>query len=329
MHEIISTTESPPECVAGNTDAEFIALWLKRQRSAHTRRSYAKDLGEFQAFTGGKPLREIRMADVQAFADTLGGLGAEDYETRDGRAASTHARILSTLKSLLSFAHRTGYLPYNVGQAVSAPRVPETLAERILTEAEVLLMIHGERNARNRVVLILLYASGARVSELTRLEWRHVKPAEDGAHVTLFGKGGKTRTVRVPKAVANALDALRSEICPDVLCGTLAGYNAADGAVCGGADDATSDRVPVFACNKGGKLSVSAVWRIVRAAARRAGIRGDVSPHWIRHCTASHALDRGCSLAVVKETLGHSSLATSSRYIHAKPTDSAGLHLPI
>lgn len=324
MHEIISTTQSPPECVAGNTDAEFIALWLKRQRSAHTRRSYAKDLGEFQAFTGGKPLRTVCMADVQAFADTLGGITTEDYETRDGRAASTHARILSTLKSLLSFAHRTGYLPFNVGQAVSAPRVPETLAERILTEAEILTMIHLESNARNRAVLILLYASGARVSELTRLEWRHVKPAEDGAHVTLFGKGGKTRTVRVPKAVAAALDELRCPDRSDCLYGAPAGYNAADGAACGNADN-----VPVFSSNKGGKLSVSAVWRIVRAAARRAGIRGDVSPHWIRHCTASHALDRGCSLAVVKETLGHSSLATSSRYIHAKPTDSAGLHLPI
>jgi len=301
MQEITIAGTTVP-AVAQESDAEFIRLWLNRQQSAHTRRSYAKDLGEFQAFTGGKPLQEVRMSDVQAFAEALGGQTNEGYQSRDGRAPATHARILSTLKSLLAFGHRTGYLPYNVGQAIATPRVPETLAERILSEAEILKMIHGEPKPRNRAVLMLLYATGARASELVRLEWRHVKAAQDGAHVTLFGKGGKTRTVCVSRPVREALEALRG--------------------------DAAEDD-PVFRSNKGGKLSTSAVWRIVRAAAKRAGIPGDVSPHWIRHCTASHALDRGCSLAVVKETLGHASLATSSRYIHAKPSDSAGLHLPV
>lgn len=302
MNEITTSAGALPETLAGDTDAGFINLWLKRQRSAHTRRSYAKDLGEFLAFTGGRPLCDVQMSEVQCFAESLGRESVEGYQSNDGRAASTHARILSTLKSLLSFAHRTGYLPYNVGQAIAVPRIPETLAERILTEAEMLRMIHGENTPRNRAVLLLLYATGARVSEAARLEWRHLKAAESGAHVTLFGKGGKTRTVRIPGTVYEALCALRND---------------------------TREDAPVFRSNKGGKLTPSAFWRIVRAAAKRAGITGDVSPHWIRHCTASHALDRGCSLAVIKDTLGHASLTTSSRYIHAKPTDSAGLHLPL
>lgn len=302
MNEIISIDGTPPAIAAEHSDSDFIRLWLNRQRSAHTRRSYAKDIAEFLAFTGAKPLAKVGMADLQAFAETLGNETLDGYKAKDGRAASTHARILSTVKSLLSFAHRTGYLPYNVGQAIAAPRVPDTLTERILTEGETLRMIHGEGNPRNRAVLIALYATGARVSELTRLEWRNIKAAQDGAHITLFGKGGKTRTVRVPQAVQEALEAIR---------------------------EGAGEELPVFVSNKGGRLTVSAVWRIVRSAAKRAGIAGDVSPHWIRHCTASHALDRGCSLAVIKDTLGHASLATSSRYIHAKPTDSAGLHLAI
>lgn len=76
-------------------------------------------------------------------------------------------------------------------------------------------------------------------------------------------------------------------------------------------------------------LADSTVWRIVRRAAERAGIEGKVSPHWLRHCNASHALARGCSIAVVRQTLGHASLASTSEYVHAKPEDSSGLYLRV
>ena len=59
----------------------------------------------------------------------------------------------------------------------------------------------------------------------------------------------------------------------------------------------------------------------------RAGITGNVSAHWLRHSHASHAIDRGANIAVVRDTLGHSSLAITSRYTHAKPSDSSSLHL--
>jgi integrase/recombinase XerD len=87
---------------------------------------------------------------------------------------------------------------------------------------------------------------------------------------------------------------------------------------------------PVFASRKrGGTLDSSQVERIVRTAARRAGIAAPVSPHWLRHALASHALDRGCPLHVLQQTLGHSSLATTSRYSHARPGDSAGLYVAV
>ena len=67
----------------------------------------------------------------------------------------------------------------------------------------------------------------------------------------------------------------------------------------------------------------------MREAAHRAGIVGNVSPHWLRHSHASHALDRGASVALVRDTLGHSSLAVTSMYTHAKPNESSALHLGI
>ena len=77
----------------------------------------------------------------------------------------------------------------------------------------------------------------------------------------------------------------------------------------------------------GKRLSTEQAHRIIQNAATKAGIEGNVSAHWFRHAHASHALDAGAPIHLVQSTLGHSSLATTSRYVHAKPNDSSGLYL--
>ena len=79
----------------------------------------------------------------------------------------------------------------------------------------------------------------------------------------------------------------------------------------------------------GGHLDASQVWRIVRAAVRRAGLAGNVSPHWLRHSHASHAIDRNAPISLVRDTLGHQSIETTSRYLHAWPGESSSLYLSI
>jgi integrase/recombinase XerD len=69
--------------------------------------------------------------------------------------------------------------------------------------------------------------------------------------------------------------------------------------------------------------------RIVRKAAERAGIELPVSPHWFRHAHASHALDRGAPIHLVQATLGHASITTTGRYLHARPSDSSSRFLPL
>ena len=158
---------------------------------------------------------------------------------------------------------------------------------------------------RDQLLLRVLYASASRVSEVCALKWADVQPNGDSGQLTLFGKGGKTRAVKLSKATWQALQAYRAQA-PSVAAGD-----------------------PVFLSQKGGPLDASQVHRIVRAAAQRASIAGNVSPHWLRHSHASHALDRGASVALVRDTLGHASLAVTSMYIHAKPNDSSALHLAI
>jgi integrase/recombinase XerD len=84
----------------------------------------------------------------------------------------------------------------------------------------------------------------------------------------------------------------------------------------------------VFRPGKGGHLTPVQVHRIVKQAAQRAGLSDRVSAHWLRHAHASHALDRGAPVSLVQATLGHASVATTGRYLHARPNDSSARYLP-
>ena len=88
------------------------------------------------------------------------------------------------------------------------------------------------------------------------------------------------------------------------------------------------DDAPVFTSRKGGSLDTRQVHRIVRAAGERVGVEG-VSPHWLRHAHASHALERGAPIHLVQATLGHASVATTGVYLHARPTESSGRYLAV
>lgn len=103
---------------------------------------------------------------VQAYSDSIIDL-----------ADTTRNRKLSAVKSLLSFAHRIGYTPFNVGAPVKAPSVKNRLAERILSESDIQRVI---ANTRNYVLLTLLYTSGGRVSELCALTWKDTQERKDG-----------------------------------------------------------------------------------------------------------------------------------------------------
>src|SRR5262249_29137252 len=152
---------------------------------------------------------------------------------------------------------------------VRLPPRRNTLAERILDEAAVQRILALEPGRRNRALLRLAYAAGLRVSELVGLRWRDVAAREEAAQVTVLGKGSKTRAVLLSTAPWLAPAPLRGAAGPDA---------------------------PVFRSRQGGPLDPATAWRIVRAASRRAGLDAAVSPHWLRHAHASHALDRGAPI---------------------------------
>jgi site-specific recombinase XerD len=287
VEESISTSLS-----AGvSADDQLIELWL-HQRSPHTQRAYRADVARFRT-SSGKPLAAVTLIDLQAFARSLAAI-----------AAASRYRTLSAVKSLLAFGHRLGYLHFDTGSVLRLPAVSNRLAERILPEADVHRMIALEPNERNRVMLTLLYATGIRVSELCGLCWRDLQPAGDTGQITVFGKGGVTRSIQLPASVWRNLSQLRGVPGPP--------------------------SAPVFRSRKkGAAIQAVAVLRIVRKAAARAGIELPVSPHWLRHAHASHALDRGAPIHLVQATLGHVSINTTGRYLHARPKESSSRFLDL
>src|ERR687886_370951 len=141
-----------------DSDRQQIELWLGKHASRHTRQNYARHARRFLAFVG-KPLAEVRLGDLQAFSAAL-----------EHQAPASRANAIAALKSLFTFAQEAGYLRFNVGAAMKAPPVKNTLAERILGEMDVLRMLALEPERRNRVLLTLLYAGGLRL----RAVWSQV-----------------------------------------------------------------------------------------------------------------------------------------------------------
>lgn len=257
----------------------------------------------------GRVLREsdgrLSPLEVRQFADLL---------LSQGKKPSTVALYLSVMSSFWMYLQQQGYVQHNPWRAVKRPRGPETFAQRVLSEEEVLRLIEAADPGRDRLLLRFLYLSGARVSEAARLRWGDWSERAGRIVVQLFGKGQKTRWVAMPSWY----------------------YQQLVKELAGGAPGALD--VPVWTSAKGAKgLTDRQIRNIVYRAAARAGIlqaRWDPnarrvvylrrpSPHWLRHSHASHALDRGAPIHVVQATLGHASLATTGRYMHARPGESS------
>ena len=217
------------------------------------------------------------------------------------QSAQSKKLRVAVVKSLFTFGVKTGYLPANLGAFLPTVKAHNSINERYLTEDEVLAMIHLTKAPRDQALLRLLYSSGVRVSELASIDWAHVQTRDKGqAQVTIIGKGNKKRTIKISKGTYSALLKLK-----------------------------TSGVGPVFVSREGGRLSVRMIQNAVDQARLRAGIDKKVSPHWLRHCHASHALDRGCALHVLQAQLGHEDISTTGLYAHARPQESSADYLGV
>jgi integrase/recombinase XerD len=175
------------QVVQADTDERLVELWL-HGRNALTVEAYTRDIGDFLKAVG-KPIRALTIGDLQAWVSTLEG------------APATRRRRLAAAKSLLTFASRIGYVPFNAGAVVRLPPAVNVLAERILSEEQVVRLIALERNPRNHALLRVLYLAALRVSEARALRWAACRPRRGAGQITVIGKRGKVRSILLPASM--------------------------------------------------------------------------------------------------------------------------------
>ena len=271
-------------------DDHLVELWLAN-RPKSTTRLYRREGRKLIEHLGETGLREATVADLVGFVKALKG------------SPATQVKTVRVTKSLLSFAHRTGYTVFNIGKVIKVPAIPDKLHERILDEEGVATISQtasekGRYTVRNHTLVRFFYASGARISEVSKLSFKDIR----AQHVTFHGKGSRTRTVLIPETIANELRALRL---PD-----------------------DTDDSAVFKSFRGRRLLPRSLRWIIAQITKEAG-HDKASPHWFRHAHASHALDNGAPVHLVQQSLGHQNVATTSRYLHAKPNAGASEFLTL
>ena len=203
---------------------------------------------------------------------------------------------MSALRSLLKFAQEQEFISRNPAVALRSPKVLDDFQERILTPQQVKAIIAAAEPGRDRVLLMFVYTTGCRISEACGLLWKDFSSKPDGAAVArLLGKRDKWRSVHIPMTVWTELATLRGEALDDDSVFNIARRQAHD---------------------------------VMKAAAIKAGVP-DASMHWLRHSLASHALDAGAPISVVRDTLGHASIQTTDKYLHSNPDESAGDYLEL
>ncbi|MCS0499370.1 site-specific tyrosine recombinase XerD [Protaetiibacter mangrovi] len=288
----------PAAELARHLDRYLRHLSIERGLSANTVAAYRRDLTALLA-----ALVDRGVTDPAALAPEL--LRGYVVGLRDGEAglsASSTARVISSIRGFTRFLVEEGVLTADPAQDLVAPKLPKRLP-KVLSQQQVEALLAATDGddpvrMRDKALLELLYATGARVSEAVALDVDDlVGPDGTPELIRVIGKGDKQRIVPVGSYARAAVEAYLVRARP-----LLAGGGRATPALFLGA--------------RGARLSRQNAWLVIRAAAERAGLTVDVSPHSLRHSFATHLLAGGADVRVVQELLGHASVATTQLYTH-------------
>lgn len=267
-------------------------LIVEKGLAKNTIEAYSHDLNRFSDYLKAKGIQDtlnVGKFDVRAFLLVL---------KRQGLSTKTISRNLVAIRTFFKFLVQEGNLEANPIEELGSPTVAKTLPEILtLKEVEELLEqpnIKTPLGIRDRAMLEVLYATGMRVSELTRLPMNQVNL--EGGYVLLYGKGSKERMVPLGREAMKWL-ALYLRMAR----GRFAKRKESNA---------------LFISRWGKGMSRQRFWRSLKEYGRRAGIRKRINPHLLRHSFASHLLERGADLRSVQIMLGHVDISTTQIYTH-------------
>jgi len=282
-----------------SVDSYLRHLTIERGMAKNTLLAYKRDLGSYIRYLEDLGLdspSQVQENNVRDFAQQL--------VTNKLMVATSVARTLAAVRGLHKFLLFEGTVETDVAATVKPPKAPRRLPKAIsIQEVERLLRASGPEpddvsgatdliRVRDRAILELLYATGARVSEVVNID---LDDLIDPEIIRLFGKGSKERIVPVGRYAQAALQAYLVRVRPSLAM--------------------LSKGTPALFLNqRGSRLSRQSIWQIISDAASSAKLEHEVSPHTFRHSFATHLLEGGADVRVVQELLGHASVATTQIY---------------
>lgn len=253
-----------------------------RGYSPKTIEAYLKYNKEFAQFVSERPASQIQIDDIKGY---LANLISE-------REAS--ARTVNLARSALMFYYND---VLNKGFTnIKTPKIKASLPS-VLTKEEVKRLLECAGSEKSRLIMMTLYSSGLRVSELTKLKWKDLELKEKIAWVR-SGKGSKDRMIILSELLSKSFNQIPK----------ISDY--------------------VFS-GKNGALTTRNIQKIVHNAAKIAKINKKVTPHTLRHSFATHLLESGNDIRIIQELLGHSNLQTTQIYTHVSSEHKRNVKSPM
>ena len=269
-------------------------LQLEKSLSANSIEAYLNDVGKFAAYEekylGRNKPGDITLEDLQSFIRQVNEIGL---------SARSQARMISGIKAFFKYLYLERLVTTSPAELLAAPAVgrklPDTLSQEEIEKILNLIDMSTPEGERNRAIIETLYGCGLRVSELTSLKITDIFPNDQ--FVRVVGKGNKERLVPIGSIALRYInlymDNSRRQVAPK-----------------------KGDHDIVFLNRRGGRLSRTMIFLIVKELGELAGLRKNISPHTFRHSFATHLVEGGADLRAVQEMLGHESILTTEIYTH-------------
>jgi integrase/recombinase XerD len=287
--------------------------------SVNTLEAYERDLERFSAFVRADSSGPSR---ASGSSDDWNAVRAEQVvdfmvaEKSRGQAVTSISRALVAIRMFFRFASGEGLIGRDVTEHLESPRIWQNLPEVLDRRAVDRLLTAPSADLdrwplRDRAILEMLYATGARASEVADLTVQSVN--REVGYVLAVGKGRKERIVPVGRRALEALGAYLAEERPALdRPGT-------------GPDFGRGEKY-LFLTHSGRRMGRETLWRLVKKYIARAGLSPRASPHTLRHSFATHLLEGGADLRAVQEMLGHVDIGTTQLYTHVDPSRLKAIH---
>ena len=275
-------------------DLELFLKYLEVERnySINTIKNYELDITEFISYCDNNNINIYKL-DYNMVKKYLIELYNKNYK------ATSISRMVSSLRTFYKYLYDRGLVDKNIFKYINSPkkekRLPKYVTNTDIDDIFKIPDLSTPIGIRNRLILELLYGTGIRVSELCNIKISDINFSDKS--IRILGKGSKERIVLYGSKCEEILN-----IYLESSRGILLGKHVSD--------------YLIVSTNRGNKISTRSIEIVIDNIINKAAISKNVTPHVFRHTFATHLLNEGCDILIVKELLGHSSLDTTGIYTH-------------